>query len=350
MSKPLLCVTVTGATTAELRQQPRRRGGRGSHRAAARYGQRSRTSPARSRGGRGRRSSRAAPRGKAANSRGSEEERKRILTRRLVAGRRVRRPRVARALRRPHRRGPAAGASCCRRTTITACRSTSTRACAAMRATGAEIVKIAARLSQPQRLPAAAHARRQSRRARQPRDHRDGAVRRVDARARRTLRIDLDVCGRAGGHRPVERAVDAPGLPLPLDYRLHRGLRRCRRLGRAFGVARHAQRGVQRPRTWMRSTCRCRRPAPRISRRSAARFASTAPASRFRSRCRSSITWTRSIQSRAASAPSTRFASTTAAGSAGTPMRADSSNRSRSGCRWTVSAHRCSAPAARRAP
>ncbi len=245
MSKPLLCVTVTAATTAELRQK--RDAVADADLIELRLDTVSDPDVAGALAGRPPAGDRDLParlgRRRVQGLRGGAQA---DPGRGARAGRRVRRPRMARALRRSDRAGRAAGASCCRLTTISACRSILTARVHAMRATGAEVDQDRGDPVEPERLRAAARSRRAERTARRPGADRHGAVRPRDARAGRTLRIGLDLCGRAEGDRSAQRPVPAQGLSLPLHHRHHRDLRRRGRLGAALGVAGDAQRGVPR--------------------------------------------------------------------------------------------------------
>ena len=153
-------------------------------------------------------------------------------------------------------------------------------------------------------------------------DSRRACCRRASARAGPTP-------GRSRDSRPAERADAARGLSLP---------RRRSESTAIYGLVgggsvAHSVSPAMHNAAFRRRARRRGLPAVpgggrrRLSSRSAAPSASAAPASRFRTRWRCSIASTRSIRSRAASAPSTRSASTTAAGSAATPTRPDSSSR-----------------------
>ena len=269
--------------TAALRHRDRRHDGRAapaarrgrrrrSRRAAARLGQRSGRRRRARRAARGRSSSRAGRRGKAASFGGSEEERQRILAEALALGAEYVdvewRARFDDLIAQTGGRRVVLSAH-----DFTACRPTSTRACARHardRRRGRQDRRDA---DQPQRLRAA--ARRSARR----RGRQGGLVligmgayglaTRVLAGA---LRIGLDLCGRAGGHRPGERAVAASTTttsarsPTPPRSTASSAARSRTRSRRRCTTRRFA------PRASTRSTCRCRRPAPTTSRRSAARF------------------------------------------------------------------------------
>ena len=128
-----LCVTVTAATTAELRQKRDAVADADLDRAAARHGQRSRRRRARSRAGAGRSIVTCRPAWEGGEFNGSEEERERMLADALSLGAeyvdvewRARFDDLDRRDRRPAHRA-------LDRTTSTACRPTSTARAQAMR-------------------------------------------------------------------------------------------------------------------------------------------------------------------------------------------------------------------------
>ena len=94
-----------------------------------------------------------------------------------------------------------------------------------------------------------------------------------DARARRAIRIGVDLRRRCSGSRTADADDAARRLPLPSIDRSTDDLRHRRRLGLALGLAGDAQRRVPRRAASTRSICRCRRRAPTTSSRSAARSA-----------------------------------------------------------------------------
>ena len=162
-------------------------------------------------------------------------------------------------------------------------------ACGRCAATGAEVVEGRGHAAAPGRLRAAARARRRGC-ARQP-DHRDwhGRLRPGDARARRALRLGVDLRRRAARHRTGDArdacstsTASARSSDTTAIYGIVGGS-----VAHSVSPAMHnaAFRGRA---ASTRCICRCPRSTPTISSRSAARSGSAARASRFRTRSRCS--------------------------------------------------------------
>ena len=273
MSRPLVCVTVTAPTTAELREAARCRRRRRPGRAAARHGERS---------GRGGRACRPAAAGdrhlpaawEGGQFKGSEEERRRLLGEALALGAeyvdvewRARLRRSDRADRRPPDRAVVARFR--RR-----CRATSP-------ASPARCARPAPRSSRsrPRRTASATAFRCWTSARRIGRDGGHGADRAWATAGwpRACLPAASDPPGPTPGDlRDVGQLTPATLLD---DYRFRsisdvdRGLRSGRLAGRAFGLAGDAQRRVRGDRASTPCICRCRPRMPTTSSPSPARSA-----------------------------------------------------------------------------
>ena len=322
MSKPLLCVTVTAPTTAELRRRRDEVGRRRPDRAASRLGERSR---------RRRRAGRPAASGHRHVPPGVGRRRASRAPKKSGGAFWPMRWRSAPSTSTSNRarastiswRSPAAGVWCCRTTISTACRPILPGLVQAMRSTGAEVVKVAVKTEWlSDCVPLLDLGAQVGTSGRVCRD-RHGPVRPRDARACRPFRIDVDVCRIGPRGRPAVGGDALERLPVPFADRRDRRVRPRRVARFALGLAGDAQRRVR------GDTARCGLPA--AARRERRRLRHVRPRARRQGRQRDDPAQGHAVRarrrnrraSRGASVPSTRFASSTVDGWAATPTSRD---------------------------